>query len=335
MQRGGMVCFVRTFLGVLMVFVLFVAPGSGTELLFGWQFSEMLGSVWMQRTTEPGVPVSSGELCADTPRIDFVTTQLATQDGPSGGSDELDTMELLFRLGKWSVRPLHVWGVYAEIGCKEPLGWGTAFLVGLYKRHYIWITVEHNVLTQKYFSSSFGHVVATNWFIQDEDGAFKELFLVGCKDGKFCVLQSSYIHGTLPISLDTDYISNDIQQLERTYVYGCSVISEAVRRYVHYRLHHFCLGTDGYVNSPNALNTLVGGDVLVSNPTMPGFSGAPLLTWREDEHGRFILVGTVNSGVEGVVTAANFVSEDAIVRVQEWLSAGERLFTVGGDDSTE
>lgn len=164
--------------------------------------------------------------------------------------------------------------------------------------------------------------MATEWLIQDESGAFHNLHPVGCREGKFCVLVSSYIWMTSPLSLDDDYITNDVRLLDEAYIYGCSLVGERVKP-GHYKLHFVCMLTQGIFHSPSAIGALVGGDVLVSAPAMPGFSGAPLLTYRD---GRLMVVGTVNSGVEGVFTAANFVAPEAIGVTQEWLKLGEGLY---------
>lgn len=284
-------------------------------------FSEQLGTVWLFRTEGQIPPIADQERCNDTPRIDYVTTQFAELPEAQTGPTKL---QQVFERGQWAVRPLHIWGIYTEIGCKEPLGWGTAILVGLHKSTYIWITVEHNVKTAKYFGSSiFGHVVATNWYIQDQDGNFHELFLVGCKEPSFCVLVSSAFGNAFPLSLEEDFITNDVRPFDTTYVYGCSVVPEAVRKYQHYRLHHFCIGNEGFVNSLHSIGTLVGGEILISNPAMPGMSGSPVFAFTDD---KLLLVGVVNAGVSGVFTAARLIAPDAITKTKEWLQAGENLF---------
>lgn len=289
-------------------------------------FTEQLGTVWLFRDGEQVPPLTDQERCDDTPRIDYVTTQFAALPEAQTGSAEMQQLQQVFEKGRWAVRPLHIWGIYTEIGCKEPLGWGTITLAGMYKSLYIWVTIEHNVLTSKYFSGVFGRVVATNWYVQDQDGNFHELFLVGCEEPSACVLISSAFGDTFPVSLEEDYITNDVSPLDTTYVYGCSVVGETVKRYVHYRLHHFCIGNVGFVNSAQRIDTLVGGDALISNPAMPGMSGSPVFTYRD---GRLMLVGAVNSGIEGVFTAIRFIRPDAVQKVKGWLRDGEGLFNRG------
>jgi hypothetical protein len=290
--------------------------------LVAWEFRDRLGTIWLQRLQAP--PLAGDELCEDVPRIDYERVSWLPLPEGQTSSEEAMPLEELFRVGERSVRPLHIWGVYTDIGCKEPLGWGTAALVGIYKGAYIWQTVEHNVKTSKYFSGIFGREVATNWFVQDADGNFRELFLVGCKDDKFCILVSSYISGAFPFTLETDRITNDVQLFEKTYLYGCSLTAKAVRRYEHYKVMFFCLGNVGQVHSRDRIEALDGGDVLVSNPAMPGFSGSPVFVFRD---GKPHLVGTVNAGVEGVFTAVNFVAPDAVEKVQAWLAQGESLWS--------
>jgi hypothetical protein len=305
---------------VLATLLVVVSPLVLGTAKFGAQydFVEKDGTVWLERQSVLFDTPPVGDTCDDTPRIDHIQATKLDLD-----EDKDNVMIELFRKGQWAVRPLHVWGIYTEIGCKEPIGWGTAFLIGYYKNTSIWLTVEHNVDTAKYFQSIFGRVVATDWFIQDNAGSFRELRPIGCKPGKFCVLISGYISGTSPLGLDDDIISNDIKVLTETYLYGCSVQAETVKRYEHYRLYHFCLGNAGYVNSRESIPIRVGGDFLVSNPAMPGFSGTPVLIHKDD---RFLIVGTVNAGVEGVFTAVNFVAEDTLRKVKDWLKVGEKLF---------
>lgn len=290
----------------------------------GWEFVERLGTVWLQRG-DP-IPLAEGELCDDIPQLEYITSEAVDLPQPQTGSSEVEQgLYETFLKGKWSVRVLHIWGVYSDIGCKEPLGWGTAFLIDQFLDTSIWVTVEHNVLTGKYFQTIFGREIATNWYIKDEDGHFRELFPVGCKDGKYCVLLSRYVHGTSPIALGEgeERIINDVHVLEPVYLYGCSLIVEAVQRYEHYKLMFFCLGASGIVNSRNSLDTLAGGDLLVSAPAMPGFSGSPLFVYRE---GKLWVVGTVNSGVEGVFTAVNLVRPGTVSKTVEWLRRGKSLY---------
>jgi hypothetical protein len=288
-----------------------------------WELTERLGSVWLMRQGGP-VPIGETELCQDIPRLDYVQeTALPIPERDPQADAVTQGLQETLRKGAWSVRPIHIWGIWSDIGCKEPLGWGTAFLIGLYKSTYIWATVEHNVKTSKYFESIFGREIATNWFIRDDAGNFKELFLVGCKAGKYCILTSSYISQTSPISLDDDVITNSFEALEMTYVYGCSLVGETIKRYEHYKIRFFCLANAGYINSREKLDYLAGGDVLVSNPAMPGFSGAPVFAFRD---GRLLVLGTVNAGVSGVFTAVNLLNEDTVSKVKAWLAEGESLF---------
>ena len=303
----------------LILFAIVVAAyvGSASQFLSRWEFVENLSLVRLERLSQP--PLSSDNICRDLPRIDYVREpklELPEENDKSPLAE-------VIREGYWAVRPIHVWGVYSEIGCKEPLGWGTAFLLGMYKDKMLWVTVEHNIVTSKYFQSAFGRVIATNWFVQDDDGTFKELFPIACKDGKFCVLISSYVAGTFPISLDDDIVKTDAKILEKTYLFGCSLVPETIRRYRHYRVWFFCLANEGYVNSREAIDTLIGGDVLISNPAMPGFSGSPVFIVRDDT---LKVLGTVNAGVEGVFTAINLLEEDTVSKVIDWLRRGEDLW---------
>ncbi len=317
----------RALLMAILAVSALIFTASGTSALRdaqSWEFTEMLGSVWLVRQGNT-VPIPDQEICNDVPRLDYEQETFLPIPDPDPEADEpIKALHEVVRKGAWSIRPIHIWGVYSDVGCKEPLGWGTAFLIGLYKGTYIWATVEHNVKTAKYFSGIFGRAVATNWFVRDDEGNMRELFPIGCKDGKYCLLMSSFIWQTSPISLDDDIVTNDVNVLEMTYLYGCSLTSEAVKRYEHYRLRFFCLVNAGYVNSREKLDYLAGGDVFISNPAMPGFSGSPVFVFRE---GRLLVVGTVNAGVSGVFTAVNLLDEDVVRKVKEWLAQGERLFS--------
>lgn len=323
----------KTILITTIALLLLGLTGSATAFFIGHTFEERLGSVWLVRQREgaisqtqyPNVPLSPQEMCDDIPRLDYIHTR--PFDLPADAqtsSSEFDTaLQTVLRKGSYAVRPLHIWGVYSDIGCKEPLGWGTAFLIGYFKNTSIWATVEHNVITAKYFDSIFGREIATNWFIQDDNGTFRELSLVGCREDKFCILTSSYIWMTSPLTLDDDSITNEIRLGEDAFIYGCSVVGERVKRYIHYKVHFFCIATTGKFTSRYALDTIVGGDVLVTAAAMPGFSGSPLLVMRD---GTLFIVGTVNAGVEGVFTAVNFLLPQTISKTKEYLALGRELY---------
>jgi hypothetical protein len=290
-----------------------------------WQMVGRIGTLWLQRGEIVNTIGSFGNndnppvygACEDgVPKLEY-----SLQKKFSLGEEREDPMYRLYsRVGFWSVRPLHIWG-YDNIeadDCKFVLGWGTAFVIALVKDKLIWATVEHNVNTRDYFNRT----VATNWFIR-EGNNWIELLPIGCKKGKYCLLMSNNTIPLLPINLfDDDYITNRLEVLETTYLYGCTITSERIRFLVHYRLHFFCLGNQGYVASFYTIPYKIGGDVLVSNPATAGFSGSPVLVWRD----RWELVGVVNSGVEGVFTAVQFIDEDIIRKVKEWLDGTKDIF---------
>jgi hypothetical protein len=295
--------------------LLVVAVPSFGLLSREWRFIERDGTVWLQRGVAvfdefqkgDNPPVAS--MCQDVPRLDYsLASDIPLKE------DESVLNKLYTRIGRWSVRTLHIWG-YDNIetdDCKFILGWGTAFVIGLYGDKLIWATVEHNVDTRKYWDKT----VATQWFIRDDEGGWRELFLVGCSKDRFCILLSNNLP-LLPINLfDDDYITNDIKVLDKTYVYGCSLVPERIKYLVHYKLHFFCLGNEGYVNSPHSIKYRGGGDFLVSNSAMPGFSGSPVLMYQD----RWLLLGVVNAGVEGVFTAVHFLDPKILQKVKDWLA---------------
>ncbi len=217
---------------------------------------------------------------------------------------------------------MHVWGYYdlEHYNCKDPLGWGTVFVIGIYKELSIWLTVEHNVETKKYFGYQ---QVATNWFIKDTQGNWRELIKIGCYQDRYCLLISTWA-GSLPLlGLDNqDQITNEVRVFEDFYSYGCTVLAERVIRYAHYKLHFLCFGDEGRVISEYSINSILGGDVLVSNRAMPGFSGSPGMVIK---NGQIYLVGIVNSGIEGIFTAIRFVKPGLVDSVIQWLKSSEKL----------
>ena len=296
-----------------------------------WQFVEKAGTVWVKRGSvvngadfqdfQADNPPVSGACEKGVPKVEYSQTERF-----SLGEEREDLMYRLYsRVGKWSVRTLHIWG-YDDIeidDCKFVIGFGTAFIVALVGDKLVWLTVEHNVKTRKYWERT----VATQWFVR-EDNKWHELLLLGCKEGKYCVLISSALP-LLPINLfDDDYITNEVRVLERTYLYGCTVVSQRIRFLVHYRLHFFCLGNEGYVISPHSIPFSRGGDLIISNPATGGFSGSPVLVWRDG----WKLVGTVNSGVEGVFTAAQFIDEGIIKEIKAWFDEARDIFETKEED---
>lgn len=299
-----------------------------------WDFIGRRGTVWVKKPAEiplvdktegnSDVPSLSGICQEKVPRLEYLEAKSIPE-----GEKVYPMYSLIYRIGKWSVRPLHIWG-YEDVWhdeCKFILGWGTAFVLALIEDKIIWVTVDHNVQTDNYWERT----VATNWFVRTDDGQWQELLPIGCKEmvgayhqkyGKYCLLISASMP-LMPVRFDDDYIVNDIKALENTYLYGCSVMPERVVRWQYYRIHHFCLGNWGYVNSPFSLPLKIGGDILVSNPAMPGFSGSPLLVYREEE---WLLVGVVNSGLEGVFTAVQFLDEGIIPKIKEWFKSKEQIW---------
>lgn len=323
-------------ISVAVSLVLFLAlTGGATMPVRDWQFTNELGTIWLKKPQD--IPLVNSRLDNDdapplanicetgVPRLEYDEDK-SISEGEEGSA----MYSLIYRIGGWSVRPLHIWGYedYETDTCKFVIGWGTAFVIALADNKLIWATVDHNVQTRNYWERT----IATNWFIRLDKGVWLELLPLGCKEvegvnhrkyGKYCLLISANV-SLLPINLfNDDYITNQVKVLEQTYLYGCSVVPERIVYLLHYKLHHFCLGSYGYVNSPFRLQFKVGGDVLVSNPAMPGFSGSPLLVYREEE---WLLVGVVNSGVEGVFTAVQFIDEGIIPKVKEWFKSKERIW---------
>lgn len=132
--------------------------------------------------------------------------------------------------------------------------------------------------------------------------------VLGCKDDQWCLLATPQIGTTMPLSTVTRYSIGDLPAVgDLTYGYGCSQFFErAVKQgWKVVNIKFFCQGTLGALIMRQSLTgLLVGGNVCVNNPAMPGYSGSAILTYSSDPStgifDRLNLIGTLNSGYPGL-----------------------------------
>lgn len=312
--------------------VLAVCIVLGVPLLGGYGEAVSKESVWvirergmlvvLERMSPPTSRPAVTDVCADMPKLSYVVEwALDWKDSELWVDMDSAYSKVMWR-GLWGVRPVEVWGAWSNVGCKELMGWGTVWLAGVHRSVSIWVTVYHVAVSSG--ESAWGRQVFTDWYVMDDGGPRERLHLVGCKDERFCVFVSSYVPGTVPISLDDGWLQPYLKLGESVYIYGCVPVARAIRRWVEYEVSFACMVSEGRMSSPYGLSRFEGGgEFIVSALATPGISGAPVMVVRD---GSVAVVGVVNGGIRGFLTTGYWVSEDLVDRVTSWIDEGRDLF---------
>lgn len=338
---------VRAYAGRLVVCLLFVfgllalgLGGASAGLLHRASFELVNddGVVRFQRTSWDGAAQPIGDKCPDMPEVVYRNDFLVDPfDESSWAISTEEGLGLALWRGLWSVRPIHIWGVWSDLGCKELMGWGTAWQAGYYQNAYIWVTVGHVAKTNEV--SLFGRQIFTDFFILDDEGNYRELRLVGCKpvaknrvpglrglveEYSFCVFVSGAVSGTIPIALDDGYIDPAVRLGERVYTYGCVPAAREIEPHAVYEVSFVCAAGEGIINSAYTLPQISGGGDFASTLLASGgMSGSPIIVFRD---GAMRVVGVINGGVRGHFTTGYFVDADALEKAKEWIRTGNSLY---------
>lgn len=296
------------------------------------------GVIWFQRMSWDRAAQPVGDQCPDMPKMVYRNDFLV--DPFDENSWAISTDEGLGQVwwrGLWSVRPIHMWGVWSEIGCKELMGWGTTWQAGYYQNAYIWVTVGHVVKPNEV--SPFGRQILTDFFILDDEGNHRELRLVGCKpvaknrvpgirglvdEYSFCVFVSGAVSGAIPIVLDSDYIDPSVRLGERVYTYGCVPAAREIEPHAVYEVSFMCVVGEGIINGANTVPQVRGGGDFASTLLASGgMSGSPIIVFRD---GAMRVVGVINGGVRGHFSMGYFLDADLLEKAKEWIRTGSSLY---------